>query len=128
LKKFDPEFLTILFPTECKQVVKLLENTNEKRRFYNKNELFRTMIKFSLAKCKTKAAYSAKLLQKGKLDLAKIKKKFEILMETPILLVIKTKTGETIVHSHGEILFKKCTDTELMEKIAEKIYRVGLSE
>jgi hypothetical protein len=86
------------------------------------------MIKFSLAKCKTKAAYSAKLMQKGKLDLAKIKKKFEVLMETPILLVIKTKTGEVIVHSHGEILFKKCTDTELMEKIANEIYKTGLEK
>ncbi len=86
------------------------------------------MIKFSLAKCKTKAAYSAKLLQKGRLDLSKIKNKFELVMETPILLVIKTKAGETIVHSHGEILFKKCTDTETMEKIAEEIYETGLEK
>ena len=84
------------------------------------------MIKFSLAKCKTKAAYSAKLMQKGKLDLNKIKNKFTVVMETPILLVIKTKAGETIVHSHGEILFKKCTDTELMENIAKEIYEIGL--
>ena len=49
-------------------------------------------------------------------------------METPILLVIKTKTGEVIVHSHGEILFKKCTDTELMEKIANEIYKTGLEK
>ena len=86
------------------------------------------MIKFSLAKCKTKAAYSAKLMQKGKLDLAKIKKKFTVVMKTPILLVIKTKAGETIVHSHGEILFKRCTDTELMEKLAEEIYETGLEK
>ena len=86
------------------------------------------MIKFSLAKCKTKAAYSAKLLQKGKLDLSKIKNKFETIMKTPILLVIKTKAGETIVHSHGEILFKKCTDTELMESIAKEIYETGLKK
>ena len=84
------------------------------------------MIKFSLAKCKTKAAYSAKLMQKGKLDLSKIKNKFETIMKTPILLVIKTKAGETIVHSHGEILFKKCEDMELMEKIAMEIYETGI--
>ena len=86
------------------------------------------MIKFSLAKCKTKAAHSAKLLQKGKLDLSKIKKKYELIMETPILLVIKTKAGETIVHSHGEILFKKCTDMNLMEQLAKKIYEIGLEK
>jgi hypothetical protein len=86
------------------------------------------MVKFSLAKCKTKATFSAKLLQKGKLDLNKIKNIFEVVMETPILLVIKTETGEVIVHSHGELLFKKCEDFELMEQLAKKIYLVGLSE
>ena len=85
------------------------------------------MIKFSLAKCKTKAAYSAKLQQKGKLDLKRIKDKFEVLMETPILLVVKTKAGEVIVHSHGELLFKGCTNVSLMEAIAENIYSVGLN-
>ncbi|MBT3814392.1 hypothetical protein HOE37_04375 [Candidatus Woesearchaeota archaeon] len=86
------------------------------------------MVKFSLAKCKTKAAFSAKLMQKGKIDLKKVAKKFEVVMETPILLVIKTETGEVIVHSHGEILFKKCMDTELMEKVAEEIYEIGLKK
>ena len=85
------------------------------------------MIKFSLAKCKTKAAYSAKLQQKGKLDLKRIKDKFEVLMETPILLVVKTEAGEVIVHSHGELLFKGCTNVSLMEAIAENIYSVGLN-
>jgi hypothetical protein len=83
-------------------------------------------IKYSLAKCKTKAAYSAKLQQKGKLNLEKIKTKFETVMETPILLIIKEKDIEIIVHQHGELLFKNCQDTELMERVAEKIYQTGL--
>ena len=83
-------------------------------------------IKFSLAKCKTKAAYSAKLQQKGKLSLKKIKENFEVLMETPILLVIKTEAGEVIVHSHGEILFKGCKDVELMEEISKTIYNLSI--
>ena len=86
------------------------------------------MVKFSLAKCKTKAAFSAKLMQKGKIDLKKVAKKFEVVMETPILLVVKTEAGETIVHSHGEILFKKCTDMNLMEQLAKKIYEIGLEK
>ena len=85
-------------------------------------------VKFSLAKCKTKAAYSAKLKQKGKLDLDKIQNKFKVVMETPILIVVKTKAGEVIVHSHGELLFKKCEDIELMKKISKNIYKVGLKE
>ncbi len=81
---------------------------------------------FILAKCKTKAAFSAKLKKPGKLDLAKIKKSFETILETPILLVIKEQGIEIIVHGYGELMFKNCDDTKLMERIAKKIYGVGL--
>ncbi|MBI2669362.1 hypothetical protein HYX14_05980 [Candidatus Woesearchaeota archaeon] len=85
------------------------------------------MNRFSLAKCKTKAAYSARLLQKGKLDLQKVKSKFETILETPILLVVKIQGMEVIVHSYGELMFKNGNDMALMEKIAEEIYKVGLA-
>lgn len=81
---------------------------------------------FILAKCKTKATFSAKLKKSQKLNLKKVAQKFEVVLETPILVVIKEQGIEIIVHGHGELLFKKCNDTELMEKIAEKIYGVGL--
>ena len=84
------------------------------------------MIRFSLAKCKTKAAYSAKLLQKSKLDLNKIRKNYETILGTPILLVIKVNNIEIIVHSHGELMFKSGDDMEWMEKIAEEIYETGM--
>ncbi|MBI2665880.1 hypothetical protein HYX12_04630 [Candidatus Woesearchaeota archaeon] len=85
-----------------------------------------TTIKFSLGKCKTKAAYSARLRQKGILDLEKIKGKFEVLLETPLLLVIKVDGIEVVVHGHGELLFKRCNDLKLMEKIAQEIYQAGI--
>lgn len=84
------------------------------------------MVDFTLEKCKTKAAYSAKLKKHRQLDLQKIKKKFEIVLETPLLLVLKVEGVEIIVHSYGELLFKKCQDQELMRKIAESIYGGGL--
>ncbi|MBI4981467.1 hypothetical protein HZC30_08010 [Candidatus Woesearchaeota archaeon] len=83
-------------------------------------------IKFSLGKCKTKAAYSAKLNQKGRLDLAKIKTKYGAILETPILLVIKVEGIEIVVHSHGELMFKNCAQVDWMEKTAEEIYEIGL--
>ena len=85
-----------------------------------------TKIMFSVEKCKTKAAYSAKLVKKGKLDLNKIKKKFEIKLETPILLVVLINGIEIIIHKHGELLFKKCDDVTLMWKLAQEIYEVSL--
>ncbi|MBI2125665.1 hypothetical protein HYV87_03570 [Candidatus Woesearchaeota archaeon] len=86
------------------------------------------MIEFTLEKCKTKAAYSAKLKKQQKLDLQKIKKTFEIVLETPILLVVKVGGVEVIVHGYGELLFKNCQETDLMRKIAGRIYAAGLNK
>ncbi len=83
-------------------------------------------IKFTLGKCKTKAAYSAKLRQKGKLDLDKIKRKYLLILDTPLLIVIKANGIEIIVHSHGELMFKECEDVTWMEKTAQEIYETGL--
>ena len=58
--------------------------------------------------------------------MSKIKEKFSVVLETPILLVIKVDDIEIIVHSYGELLFKNCEDVELMKKIADKVYEVGL--
>jgi len=84
------------------------------------------MVDFILGKCKTRAAYSAKLRKPGKLDLEKIKRKFEVVLETPILLVIKGEGIEVIVHQYGELVFKKCDYMELMERIAKEIYEIGM--
>lgn len=86
------------------------------------------MVEFTVEKCKTKAAYSAKLKQPQHLDLQKIKKKFDLILETPILLVVAVDNVEIIVHGYGELLFKSCEDQELMKKIAERIYEAGLSQ
>ena len=84
------------------------------------------MIEFTVEKCKTKAAYSAKLKKQQKLDLKKIKDKFSVVLETPILLVVSVEGVEVIIHGYGELLFKRCQDVDLMRKIAERIYAAGL--
>ena len=80
-------------------------------------------IKFKLGKCKTKAAYSAKPLQKGTLNLEKVKPKFEVIMDSPILVMVKHNNIEIVVHKHGEILFKNCEDHEFMEQTTKEIYQ-----
>ena len=84
-------------------------------------------IDFSLGKCKTKATFSAKLKHPQKLNLEKIKKKFKVVLDTPILLVINVDKVELIVHGYGELLFKNCENMDLMNKIALEVYGVGLS-
>ncbi len=84
-------------------------------------------ISFTLEQCKTRAGYSAKLPSSQKLNLAKIKQHFQVVLETPILLVIREQGLEIIVHGYGELLFKNGTESqkELMRKVAEKVYEVG---
>ncbi len=83
-------------------------------------------IHFTLAKCKTRAGYSAKLEKPAKLNLNAIKKSCEVILSTPLLLVIREQGVEVIVHGYGELLFKECSDVILMRKIAEKVYQAGL--
>ena len=87
------------------------------------------MTNFTFGKCKTRAGYSAKLMKQGKLDLKKIKEEFETILETPILLVIREQGLDIVVHVYGELLFKNGTaeQVELMEKVTQKIYVIGLS-
>ena len=86
------------------------------------------MIPFTLEKCKTRAGYSAKLPSPRKLNLSCIKKEFEVLLETPILLVVKVEGLEIVVHGFGELLFKNGKDDQInvMRNVAQKVYDLGL--
>jgi hypothetical protein len=77
-------------------------------------------IRFTLNRCKTKKGYNAKANRK--IDLLKVAKEYETEMNTPVLLVIKTRCGKTLVHEYGEIIFRECEDEEMMRKTAKEIY------
>jgi hypothetical protein len=83
------------------------------------------MIHFTLTPCKTKAAFSAKL-SRGSLDLNKIKPNYVVVLDTTILLVIKAQNVEIVAHRHGELLFKNCTNLELMQNLSNEIFELGL--
>ncbi len=95
-------------------------------KFINQNGILILMVDFTLGKCKTRAAYSAKLRKQGTLDLKKIVRKCTVVLETPILLVVSVYGVEVIVHQYGELVFKKCEDMGLMERIASEIYTEGM--
>ena len=83
---------------------------------------------FTVEKCKTKATYSAKLKKQQQLNLTEIAQRLEVILETPILLVIKEEGVEAVVHRYGEILFKNSLNVPLMEKIARKVFELGLKK
>ena len=86
------------------------------------------MITFTVEKCKSRAGYLANLKSAQKLNLQNIQSHFEVVLETPILLVVKVDEVEVVVHGFGELLFKHCDDIGLMKMTAERIYEAGLGK
>lgn len=81
---------------------------------------------FEISLCKKKAAFTAKPKKNLSLDLKKLKEKFETSFDSNFVLALKIEKIEVIVHKHGEIIFKNTEDEKLMNKIAKKIYKIGL--
>ncbi len=85
---------------------------------------------YTINLCKTKAGYEVKLNKRSKLNLTPLTKKFEIVVESPLVVIVKILGEDVIVHNHGTIQFK----TELKEKtkvkkIAEIVYsELGLKQ
>ncbi len=83
---------------------------------------------FNIEYCKTKKGFEAKLKKPKKLELNKIKKQFKVIGDAGITLVIKEENEEIIIQQYGSLLFKATKDKEKAEKIAKKIFKVGLNE
>ncbi|MFH1456041.1 MAG: hypothetical protein ABIF40_03770 [archaeon] len=84
-------------------------------------------MEFEIKPCKTKGAIKAQLKHNTKLDFKKIKSNFEIIVETPVALIIKEENVEIMVQKYGDLTFKNCKDEVLIEKIAKKIYKIALN-
>ncbi len=82
---------------------------------------------FTLKLCKTKAAYSVKPFRNVRLNLNQIKNVYEPIIETPLLLIVKVRGYEIIVHNYGELIFKDLKNELIIKQIAKEIYSIGNS-
>ena len=80
---------------------------------------------FTLKLCKTKAAYSVKPFRNVRLNLNQIKNVYEPIIETPLLLIIKVRGYEIIVHNYGELIFKDLKNELMIKQISKEIYTIG---
>ena len=81
-------------------------------------------IEFDVGPCKAKGGISVKPKNQIKLDLNKIKTKYEVLLDTQILIVIKHKElGEIVIHSYGEMIFKDSKDENKIKEFANGIFK-----
>ncbi len=76
---------------------------------------------FEIKPCKTKGAIKTKPKKQVKLDFSKLKN-YEIVVKTPVAIIIKIQNIELMVQKFGEITFKNCQDENLIKKIATRIY------
>lgn len=77
--------------------------------------------KFNIKLCKSKGAYSVRLNKRASIDF-NLLRDFEVVIETPVLMVLKVDGEEIVVHKYGEIIFKSLRDEERIIKIANKVF------
>ncbi len=115
----------IIFDLEKEETEKIVVRKNPaclvcQGQFYCLEEKEKKKSSYVIKKCKTRAAFSVRFNKK--IDLLKIKKKYKVLLETPLLLVVEKEGAEMIIHQYGEVIFKKAKDYIQIEKLAEEIY------
>ncbi|MBW2964372.1 HesA/MoeB/ThiF family protein [Candidatus Woesearchaeota archaeon] len=78
----------------------------------------------TVKECKTKKGWTVRPKRNVKLNLGEIKKRFRVVMDANVLLVLDHE-GEIVVHGYGELLFKDLKDEKRIREIAEDIFMAG---
>ena len=105
--------------------IRIKKNKNCESCMINTNTLKVEIGDFTLKLCKTKAAYSVKPFRNVRLNLNQIKSAYEPIIETPLLLIIKIRGYEVIVHNYGELIFKDLKNELIIKQISKEIYSIG---
>ena len=71
--------------------------------------------------CNAKGAYEALPEKQVKVDLSSLKKRSSIIIESPIVVIIKDEF-EVSVLRNGKLLIKNCKSQEKAEEQAKRVY------
>jgi hypothetical protein len=77
--------------------------------------------KVLIKRCSSKGAFE--VITNKKIDLQKLKGKFEMIVEVPDFVIVKSKC-EISVYKNGKMLIKNCKTKELAEEESNKILGV----
>lgn len=72
--------------------------------------------------CGSGGAYEAFPERSVKLDLKDVARSFKVVIQTPILLIVKD-TFEVSIFKNGRLLIKNCSSLEKAEEQASKVYK-----
>lgn len=135
--------VAVIAGIQCSEALKILTNKSYEKNLLRinleSNEIIKVKVKKNceictnkmktepkliINKCRDKGGYSVKQERPKSLSLKNMKDNFNVIAETPIVLVIKGKC-EIIVHSYGELIFKNMEDMDYIKKMAARIYEKG---
>jgi hypothetical protein len=87
---------------------------------------------FFVKLCSDKAAYEARLKRQTSFNLFHVKQLFEasgtyqILVDTPHILILKNSKVEVTFSKDGRIIIKKAADKTEAEKVAQTVFQIAL--
>ena len=74
-----------------------------------------------IRRCATRGAFEAVPEKPMKLDLDKIKNKYETIADLPVLIIIKCENYEVTCYKNGKIMIKGCDSKDKASDIVEEI-------
>lgn len=83
--------------------------------------------KYVMDLCLTKNMMRTRLLSTERLNMERLKRKFEVVKDNGIVAVFRIEGNLIIVHNYGEVLYGTLREERKIREIAEEIYRIGLS-
>ena len=76
-----------------------------------------------IKRCSSKGAFQAIPEKPAKLDLDRIKSKYEVLADLPILIIIRLRNFEVTCFKNGKLMIKNCDSKEKAEEVVEEIMK-----
>ena len=76
-----------------------------------------------IKRCSSKGAFEAIPEKPIKLDLDRIKSKYEVLADLPILIIIRLRNFEVTCFKNGKLMIKNCDSKEKAEEVVEEIMK-----
>jgi len=77
---------------------------------------------FVIKRCSSKGAFE--VISDKKIAFNKIKEKFKLIAETPVLILVKFKGCDISCFKTGKLLIKGCGDKDKAEKIVKEFYSI----
>jgi hypothetical protein len=123
----NSKFTTRIKKTFSKTIVQAFASLHWRYRMTNKE---RQPMPFSVRLCSDKAAFEVKMQHKISLNMADLErllkstKDNEIIINTPHILIFKTKGAEVTMSKNGRMLIKKIETEKEATEIANDVLRV----